>query len=187
MCPRTSALWHGRAESRGAARTVRPGRRGAAEQELGWSMYRSACVSPWKAGGNKRGFPTPRHAPLRALRKGTDLVFGCDGGDTIAAPLFDPERLSHACSTMQFAVSSYLFPVICAVQQIVLIDQRGLERAHHFAGRWRTDVGYIDGFEDLGRIAKRLDLDCLHGCTLHRRCIERSRTKRVAEHGEAAL
>jgi len=57
---------------------------------------------------------------------------------------------------MQFAVSSYLFPVICAIQQILLLDRRGLERDRHFTGRWRTDVGSIDGFEDLGRIAERL-------------------------------
>ena len=95
------------------------------------SMYRSAYVSPWKADDNKRGCPTPRHTPLRELRKGTDLLFGCDRGDTMAAPLFDPERLSHACGTMQSAVSFYLFPVICAVQQLVLIDRRGLERDHH--------------------------------------------------------
>ena len=105
----------------------------------------------------------------------------------MAAPLFDLERLSHACGTMQFAVSFYLFPVIYAVQQIILIDRRGRERDHHFAGRWRTDIGYIDGFEDLGRIAARPDLDGCHGCALHRRCLERSRTKRVAEHGDAAL
>src|SRR5262249_19550809 len=61
----------------------------------------------------------------------TSRLFGCDGGDTIAAPPFDPQRLSHACGTMQFAVSFYLFPVICAVQQIVLIDLRDLERDHH--------------------------------------------------------
>src|SRR5262249_43991364 len=121
--PRTSALWHGRAESRGAARTARPGHRGAAGQELGWSMYRAAYVSPWKADDNKLGCSTPRHTPLRDLKQGTDLLFGYDGGNTIAAPLFDPERLSHACGTMQSAVSFYLFPVICAVQQLVLIDR----------------------------------------------------------------
>jgi hypothetical protein len=33
----------------------------------------------------------------------------------------------------------------------------------------RTDVGDIDGFDDLGRIAERLDLNCFHGCPL-RRC-----------------
>jgi hypothetical protein len=36
-------------------------------------------------------------------------------------------------------------------------------------GRWRTDVGNIDGFDDLGRIAEGLDLDGFHGCSLHRR------------------
>jgi hypothetical protein len=53
----------------------------------------------------------------------------------MAAPLFDPEHLSHACGTMKFAVSFYLFPVICAVQQIMLIDRGGLERDYRFAGR----------------------------------------------------
>jgi hypothetical protein len=105
----------------------------------------------------------------------------------MAAPLFRPERLSHAYGTMQFAVSSSLFPVNCAVPQIVLIDRRGLERDHHVAGRWRTDGGSIDGGENLGRMAERLDLDGCQGCALHRRCLERSRTKRVAEHGQAAL
>src|SRR6266571_6687945 len=141
MCPRTSALWHGRAESRGAAQTVRPGRRGAAEQELGWSRYRSACVSPWKAGGNTRGFPTPRHAPLREQERGRTLCSDVTEAIPWLRPFFDPERLGHACGTMQCAVSSHLFPVICAVQQIILINRRGLERDHHFAGRWCTDVG----------------------------------------------
>jgi hypothetical protein len=49
-------------------------------------------------------------------------------------------------------------------QKIVLIDRRGLERDHHLAGRWRTDLGDIDGFDDLYRIAERLDLDCFHLC-----------------------
>ena len=84
----------------------------------------------------------------------------------MAAPLFRPERLGHACGAMPCAVSSYLFLVICAMQQSVLIDRRGLERDHHFAGRWRTDVGDIDGFGDLGRIAERLDLYCFHGSPL---------------------
>lgn len=28
-----------------------------------------------------------------------------------------------------------------------------LERNHHLAGRWRTDIGDIDGLDDLGRTA----------------------------------
>jgi len=66
---------HGRAESRGAARTARPERRAAAGQGLGSSMCRSACVSPWQADGHKRGLPTPRHALLREPRQRTDLLF----------------------------------------------------------------------------------------------------------------
>jgi len=37
------------------------------------------------------------------------------------------------------------------------------------SGHWRTDVGDIDGFDDLGRIAEHFDLACFHGCSLHRR------------------
>jgi len=51
-------------------------------------------------------------------------------------------------------------------QNIVLIDRLGLKCDHSFAGRWHTDVGDIDGFDDLGRIAERLDLDYFHGCSL---------------------
>jgi hypothetical protein len=40
----------------------------------------------------------------------------------------------------------------------VLLDRRGLDRDHHFASRWRTHVRDIDGFDDLVRIAERLDL-----------------------------
>jgi len=54
-------------------------------------------------------------------------------------------------------------------QKIVLIDRRGLDHDHHFGGRWRTDVGDIDGFDDLDRIAEHLDLNCFHSCSL-RRC-----------------
>jgi hypothetical protein len=37
------------------------------------------------------------------------------------------------------------------------------------SGHWRTDVGDIDGFDYLVRIAERLYLDCFQGCSLHRR------------------
>jgi hypothetical protein len=50
-----------------------------------------------------------------------------------------------------------------------MIDRRGLDLDHDFAGPWRTDVGEIDDFDDLGRVAVCLDLDCFHGCSLHRR------------------
>jgi hypothetical protein len=51
-------------------------------------------------------------------------------------------------------------------QQIVLIDRRGLNRDHHFAGRRRANVGDIDESDDFGRITERLDLDCLHRWSL---------------------
>ena len=54
-------------------------------------------------------------------------------------------------------------------QKVVLIDRRGLDLDHYFAGHWRTDVGEIDNFDDLGRVAVCLDLDSFHGCSLHRR------------------
>jgi len=59
-----------------------------------------------------------------------------------------------------------LWPIAIAAgdhQKIVLIDRRGLQCDHHFASPWRTDVGDIDDFENLGRIAECFDLDCFHG------------------------
>jgi hypothetical protein len=47
-------------------------------------------------------------------------------------------------------------------QKIVLVDRRALERHHDFAGRRLADVGNIDGFDDLSRISKTLDLECFH-------------------------
>jgi hypothetical protein len=49
------------------------------------------------------------------------------------------------------------------VGKVILIDRRGLDLDHDFAGRWRTDVGEIDNFDDFGRIPIRLDLDFFHG------------------------
>jgi AraC-like DNA-binding protein len=43
----------------------------------------------------------------------------------------------------------------CAVCSEALVDRRGLDRDHHFAGGWRTDVGEMDDLDDLGRTAER--------------------------------
>jgi hypothetical protein len=47
-------------------------------------------------------------------------------------------------------------------QKIVLVDRRGLDRNHHFAYSWRTDVRDIDDLQHVGRLAKSRDLNCLH-------------------------
>ena len=48
-------------------------------------------------------------------------------------------------------------------QEVVLIDRRGLERNHHFAGRRCRDVGDVDRLDDLNGIPECLDLECFHG------------------------
>src|SRR5215469_12398762 len=47
-------------------------------------------------------------------------------------------------------------------QKIVLVYRRRFDRNHDFAGRRGANLGDIEGFGDLCRIAERLDLNCLH-------------------------
>jgi hypothetical protein len=47
-------------------------------------------------------------------------------------------------------------------QEIAHVDRRGLERDHHLARSRRADVGHLDHLQNLGRIAERFNLDCLH-------------------------
>src|SRR5260370_276658 len=96
-------------------------------------------------------FASLRCNPLGEIRSIDKYDVAADGKD--AANAF---RSHHAWEFRPITVAARNH------QEVAHIDWRGFERDDHFALCRRADIGNIDHFHDLGRIAERFNLDCLH-------------------------
>jgi hypothetical protein len=76
---------------------------------------------------------------------------------TVAAPL---HSRSVRCDELNLGSSAPTFGSTRNLQHILAKCPEIL---------WRSDVSDVDTFRDIGGLAKRLDLDSLHGCFVHGR------------------
>jgi len=168
----TRAPWRGPAESRGATRIARPGRRAAAEQAQGSSMCRSACVSSF---GGGRQQARPSHAasysaagshtiPPEVFRRSVPCETGHGGltgicpGRAIAHPLrlrhdgishrratARGRRSRHACAVGRTTISFTSISAGCSIANAIAraIAAGGIANLSRAAASWAFTSGFV--------------------------------------------